>query len=205
MLSFSQYLSENYKNFIGPNSKEQREKWADEVWSILQKSYAPIGGIKGNGFKNKEDMIENIPFWKLYTKNDKVVAAAFYKDKGGRKAVAFATDGSDLGSRIVSEMFRSGLGVTYGEKSGPALGKMMKSVPWDELKGFLLMPNIVAKLTGDEVIPAEKFGIKNMNEKDRFTYEKFPQLRPYFYVRDLGGHMHLKVSMGTPNLPIIKK
>lgn len=49
MLSFSQYLNENYKNFIGPQSIPQREKWIDQAWDIVQKSYAPIGGIKGSG------------------------------------------------------------------------------------------------------------------------------------------------------------
>jgi hypothetical protein len=44
MLSFKQHINENYKNFIGPKSKEDREQWADEVWNILQKSYEVIGG-----------------------------------------------------------------------------------------------------------------------------------------------------------------
>jgi hypothetical protein len=202
MLSFSQYLSENYKNFIGPNSKEQREKWADEVWSILQKSYAPIGGIKGKGFNSKQDMIDNIPFWKIYTKNDKVVAAAFYKDKGGRKAVAIATDGSDLGKKIVADIYKASLGVSYGEKSGPALGTMMKTIDWDVLKNFMFTPDQLEKISGDKVIRVEKFGVDNLNGKDKFTYDKFPKLRPYFYVRELDGEMHLKAAMGTPGLKI---
>jgi hypothetical protein len=202
MLSFLQYLSENYKNFIGPNSKEQRERWADEVWSILQKSYAPIGGIKGKGFNSKQDMIDNIPFWKIYTKNDKVVAAAFYKDKGGRKAVAIVTDGSDLGKKIVADIYKASLGVSYGEKSGPALGTMMKTIDWDVLKNFMFTPDQLEKISGDKVIRVEKFGVDNLNDKDKFTYDKFPKLRPYFYVRELDGEMHLKAAMGTPGLKI---
>lgn len=205
MQSFKTYLSENYKNFIGPDSIPQREKWVDEVWEILQKSYAPIGGIHGSGFSSKKDMIENIPFWKLYTKNNKVIAAAFYKDKNGRKSVAIATDGSEQGKRIVSEIFKASLGVAYGEKSGPALAKMMKTVPWGELEKFLLVPEEMKKITNKKIIPIEDFGYENLNDKDQFTYNKFPELKPYFYVRDLAGKMHLKVSMGTPNLPIIKK
>jgi hypothetical protein len=203
MLSFKQYISENFKNFIGPKSKSDREKWADQVWDILQKSYAPIGGIKGSGFASKQDMIDNIPFWKIYTKNDKVVAAAFYKDKGGRKSVAIATDGSDLGKKIVGDIFKASLGVSYGEKSGPALGTMMKTVPWDELKNFLMTPDQVKKITGEDAIPVSAFGYENLDDKDKKTYDKFPQLKPYFYVRELGGEMHLKVSMGTPNLKIL--
>lgn len=203
MLSFKRHLNENYKNFIGPNSREDREKWVDQVWDVVQKSYAPIGGIKGSGFGSKRDMIDNIPFWKIYTKNDKVVAAAFYKDKNGRKSVAVATDGSDLGKKIVGDLFKASLGVSYGEKSGPALTTMMKNVPWETLKNFVLTPEQVQKITGKKVTPLGKFGVDNLNEKDKFTYDKFPELRPYFYVRSLDGEMHLKIAMGTPGLKII--
>lgn len=202
MLSFKQYISENFKNFIGPKSKTDKEKWVDQVWDILQKSYAPIGGIKGAGFSSKQDMVDNIPFWKIYTKNDKVIVAALYKDKGGRKSVAIATDGSDLGKKIVGDIFKSSLGVSYGEKSGPALATMMKSVPWETLQRFLFTPDQLEKISGEKVIRVEKFGIENLDPKDKFTYEKFPQLKPYFYIRELGGEMHLKAAMGTPNIKI---
>jgi hypothetical protein len=202
MLSFKDFLSENYKNFIGPSSITQRELWADQTWEILKKSYAPIGGVKGNGFNSKQDMIDNIPFWKLYTKGDKVLAAVFYKDKGGRKSVAIATDGSDLGKKVVGDIFKASLGVSYGEKSGPALGTMMKAVPWETLERFLFTPEQLEKISGEKVLHVEKFGVQNLDVKDKFTYDKFPQLKPYFYVRELGGEMHLKVSMGTPNLKI---
>lgn len=203
MLGFSNFIiTENYKNFIGPQSVVDRKKWVNQVWDILQKSYAPIGGIKGSGFKTKEDMIENIPFWKIYTKNGKVVAAAFYKDKNGRKAVAIATDGSDLGKTIVGQIYKASLGVSYGEKSGAALATMIKTVPWETLQNFLILPHVAARISGDELIPIAKYGADKLNPKDRFTYDKFPQLKPWFYVRELGGHMHLKVMMGTHNLPI---
>lgn len=202
MLSFKQYISENYKNFIGPSSKPQRKKWADQAWEILQKSYAPIGGIKGNGFNSKQDMIDNIPFWKLYTKGENLVAAVFYKDKNGRKSVAIATDGSDLGKKIVSDVYKSSLGVSYGEKSGAALGTMMKTIPWDTLKNFMFTPSQLEKISGEKVVTVDEFGVENLDTKDKFTYDKFPKLRPYFYVRELGGEMHLKAAMGTPNLKI---
>jgi len=205
MLSFSQFINENYKNFIGTSSTEDRRKWAPQVWNILQKSYQDIGGIKGTGFKSQEDMIQNIPFWKLYVKNDKVLVAVFYKDKNGRKTVAIATDGSESAMKVVGDVYKASIGVSYGEKSGPALGKMMKTVDWSDLEPFMLKPETVNKLTGDEVIPIKKFGTANLDEKDLFTYNKYPQLRPYMYVRELGGEMHLKVAMGTPNLPIIQK
>lgn len=205
MLSFKRYLVENYKNFIVPDSLNDREKWADEVWSILQKSYAPIGGIKGKGFTTKQDMIDNIPFWKIYTKNNKIVAAVFYKGKGGRKAVAIATDGSDLGKKIVADIYKASLGVSYGEKSGAALGTMMKTIPWDTLKNFMFTPGQLEKISGEKIMSLKQFGVQNLDDKDQFTYNKFPELRPYFYVRELDGEMHLKAAMGTPGLEIFKK
>ncbi len=205
MKSFKQHLNENYKNFIGPDSIPQREKWVDQAWDILQKSYAAIGGIKGSGFGSKQDMITKLPFWKIYTKGDKLVAAAFYKDKGGRKSVAIATDGSDLGKKIVGDIFKASLGVSYGEKSGPALATMMKTVPWEELQTFLFTPAQLSKISGEQIMTVAEYGPEKLDKKDKFTYDKFPKLRPYFYVRELDGEMHLKAAMGTPNLPILKK
>jgi hypothetical protein len=205
MITFKHYIEENYKNFIGAESKKDREKWVDQAWDIVQKSYSPIGGIKGSGFASKQDMIDKLPFWKLYTKGDKLVAAAFYKDKGGRKSVAIATDGSDLGKKIVGDIFKASLGVSYGEKSGPALATMINAVPWDELKNFLLTPAQLSKISGDKILAVAEFGPENLDEKDKFTYDKFPKMRPYFYIRELDGEMHLKAAMGTPNLPIYKK
>lgn len=205
MLSFYQFINENYKNFIGPSSIEDRRKWADQTWNILQKSYESIGGFKGSGFTSKEDMINNIPFWKIYVKNNKVIAAAFYKDKGGRKSVAIATDGSDEGSKIVDNIFKSSLDTSFGEKSGRALGKLMKAVEWTVLEPYLLKPEVVQRLTGDDLIPIAKYDLKRLDDKDRFTYDKYPKLRPYMYVRELGGEIHLKVSIGTPNLKIFTK
>jgi len=205
MLTFKKFISENYKNFIGSSSIDQRKQWVDQAWDILQKSYAPIGAIKGKGFSSKKDMLENIPFWKLYTKDDRLVAAAFYKDKGGRKSVAIATDGSDLGKKVVGDIYKASLGVSYGEKSGPALATMIKSVPWDELEKFLITPAQLSKISGDNILTVEKFGPENLDAKDKFTYDKFPKMRPYFYVRELDGEIHLKAAMGTPSLPIFKK
>lgn len=57
-----------------------REKYAEQVWDVLQFSYRDIGGIKGSGFSSIQDMIDNIPFWKMVTKNGEVHAVVMYKD-----------------------------------------------------------------------------------------------------------------------------
>jgi len=53
----------------------------DQVWNILQSSYASQGGIKGTGFGSKEEMIRKIPFWKIFRRGDQVKVVFLYKDK----------------------------------------------------------------------------------------------------------------------------
>lgn len=77
--------------------QEERKKYAQEVFDLLQKAYRKVDGIKGNGFESPEAMTAKIPFWKLVRKNDKIVTVVMYKAKDGRKMVAAGTDGSDVG------------------------------------------------------------------------------------------------------------
>lgn len=203
VLSFSQFLlTENFKNYIGfgEASIEGRKKYIDQVWSILQKSYSTIGGIKGSGFESKQALIEKMPFWKLYVQNDKVIAAAFYKDKGGRKAVAIASDGSQKAKQIIAGIYKASLTTSYGEKSGSAIGFLMKNVDFGVLENFLILPKDVKSVSGDDVTPVRDPA--KLNDKDRLTYDKFPQPRDYFYTREIGGESHLKVMVGTPGLRI---
>lgn len=79
-------LNERFINAL-PNDDDIKQKFADQVWDVLQYSYRELGGLKGSGFNSKEDMIKNIPFWKMVTKNGVVHAVVMYKDRGGRKSV----------------------------------------------------------------------------------------------------------------------
>lgn len=203
-IPFKNYISENFKNFIGKSSIEDRRKYADDVWEILQSSYAKIGGVKGSGFQSKEDMIENLPFWKIFVRNGKVLVALFYKDKSGRKTVACATDGSPEAKSILKKQFIASLGVSYGEKSKGTLVFLMKSVPFDTLKNFLIEPEDISKITGKKVTPATDFDLTQLDSSDQNIFKKYDELRDYFYVREIGGHAHLKVAFGTPGLIIVE-
>ncbi len=92
-MKFKNYFTEGINNLF---TKDKKQEVVDIVWDLLQKSYAPIGGIKGSGFNSKEDMY-NIPFWKTVTVNNKIVAGIMYKDKDFRKTVAVFTDGTKVG------------------------------------------------------------------------------------------------------------
>ena len=66
MLTFKSFIAEGFVNVILSKQDEDRKKYAKQVWDLLQSSYAKIGGIKGQGFSSVDDMIANIPFWKLF-------------------------------------------------------------------------------------------------------------------------------------------
>ena len=199
MLTFKRFLNEGFVNLINDNPK--KSDYIDAVWDMIQKSYAPIGGIKSRGFDSKESMMK-IPFWKIGTVNGKPVAVTFYKDKNGRKSVASGTDGSDDGKKRIVDMMKNELKRSYGEKSKASLGLMLNIVPPDVIKQFLIPPKEVAKLSGgDEIIPVK--GYKGELPKDaKMTLEKHPHLKDYGYLRDFGGTMMFKVMLGTPGKSI---
>ena len=189
-------LNERYVNIL--EDEETKRKYAKDVWDILQKSYADIGGIKGSGFNSIDDMIKNIPFWKLSVHNNVVDAVAMYKDKGGRKLVATGYNGSEVGRLAVTEMAKADLQRAYGEKSKGALGSLMKSVPWDVLKIFMLKPKESAKIR-----PIKGMNIKDLPDDAQYALNKYPHLIDYGYLRTIGDEWVFKVSMGTPGKTIV--
>jgi hypothetical protein len=200
MQSFKTFLNERFINAL-PKDEDIKRKYADAVWNVLQYSYKGIGGIKGSGFENKESMIQNIPMWKMGVKNGKVVAVILYKDKGGRKSVAMGADGSDVSKEVVKDMMRNDFQRSYGEKSKGALGALLKSVPFSVLEPFLLTPEQAGKLFKKDTIGLDKYDGELPPDAVR-TLEKYPELRKYGYMRDLGGKMIFKVAVGVPGKKI---
>jgi len=201
MKKFNTFIAERFVNAL-PNDTELKRKWVDDVWDLLQKSYAEIGGIKGNGFQDKEAMIAKIPMWKMAVKDGKLLAVILYKDKGGRKSVAMGAEGTDQAKAIVSNMFQQEVKRAYGEKSKKALGAMMKSMPWDVIQPFLMTPEQVKRTSGDDVQPVAKMKTSDLPKDAQFTLDKYPMLKPYGYLRALGDEMIFKVSLGSPGKKI---
>lgn len=202
-MKFKTYIKEGYTNFIGNSDEtiEKKRKWVDQVWDMLQAAYGDIGGIKGSGFKDKQDMIDNIPFWKIFHRGDVLIAAVLYKDTNGRKLVALGTDNSNQGKKILSDVFKNALKVSYGEYSGKLLNLIVKSVSFDRLEPYLLEPAYVQKLLDKQIIPPDP---KKLNVMDLETYNKFPKLHNYFYMRNFGDKAYLKICLGTPHLIVDK-
>lgn len=196
---FRKYIKEGYSNFIGKDSITDKQKWVDRVWDMLQSAYDDIGGIKGSGFTDKQDMIDNIPFWKIFHRGDKLIAVVMYKDTNGRKLVALGTDKSSAAKKILSNIFKEALNVSYGEYSGKLLNSIVKNVSYERLEPFLLEPIYVAKLLDKQIYPPIP---EKLNAVDAETYNKFPKLHKYFYMRDFAGKSYLKICLGTPHLII---
>lgn len=200
MKKFKEYMQERFVNAVDTKQMMQdlKVKYADQVWNILQKSYADIGGIKGSGFSSKEDMIANIPFWKMVINNGTVHGVVLYKDKDGRKSVAMASDGSDYAKKHLSSIVANDIKRSYGEKSKAALGTLLKNVPWSVLEAFTKTPQEAEKILGDPVTPITKLDKKDWPKDALLTLEKAPHLLKYAYVREIGGGPVFKVMFGTP-------
>lgn len=193
-MSFREFLSESFLNYF-IHDKEKREMVVDEVWDILQDSYRPIGGIHGNGFRSKEDMIKSIPFWKLVRRGGKIVTVVMYRDKAGRKMVAAGTDGSTEGKNGLAEILSDDLkrDRSYTELSGKLLSFVSNTVGESILAGYLMTPEQFSKVTGDEISDPPS---------DDPEVLKHSRIKKFFYQREIGGVMHTKVAMGTPGLSI---
>ncbi len=200
-----QIITERYVNAVGfgPEAQQVKQRYLDQVWDILQKSYAPIGGIKGKGFETKESMLD-LPMWKMGIRDGRVRAVIMYKDKNGRKSVAMGTDGSDEGNWFINDIFKNELSRSYGEKSKAALGKMMKTYPFDVLEPFLVSPDRVAEMNPqDRVIPIKQVPKQDWPADAVMTLNKYPQLIDYGYLRDITPETTLfKVMVGTPGKTI---
>lgn len=181
MLSFLDYINEAYVN---TQDKAVKLEYADAVWDILQYSYSKIGGIRGSGFTSKEDMVNNIDYWKIYKSNGIPCAVMLYKVKDKikgqllRKLVAVGTDGSEKGKAEIRKMMYAEIAHSraIGEVSGAPLhiyNKLFNNFE-GEYANFLVPAEEVSKYLGKEVEPTGKFT----------------------YIRKIGGEREEKVMYG---------
>jgi hypothetical protein len=191
MLEFKQYLNETFVNLF--NDDQKKFDIADDVWNILVKSYSKIGGLKGAGFKDKADMVKNIPFWKLGKKDGKIILVIMYKDKGGRKLVAIGTDGSPESKQLLQNVFTKEFERSYFEISGPLLRFLCKNFDLEFLKKYAKTPAEV------EVLLKEKIRKPIERELDAIPLP----LRSFVYSRQLGDEIHNKVMFGTSGKVIV--
>jgi hypothetical protein len=197
MKTFQQLMTinERFVNLIGNDQK--KSDYAEELYDILQKSYEPIGGIHGSGFENSQSMIEKIPFWKLAVKDGKIVAAILYKDKQGRKSVAVATDQSTIGKQQLANIIFADFSRAYIEVSSKMLSFLKKNTP----TGFL-NKNAIAFEKVQQLVKDDEIRRPSPNDEE---IKRHPELRDFFYQREIGGQWHTKIMLGAPGKNIRMK
>jgi hypothetical protein len=136
-------LLEHYVNLIDPDEKW---KYVDLVWDMLDKAYAQIGGFKSA--TSKEDLIQGTHLWKLTRRAGKITSVMIYKDQNGRKMIGMATDGSIQGKKDVSNVASDDVKLrrAWAEASGPAEKFLVKhgAIP--------IHAKFAKQLTGKEII-----------------------------------------------------
>lgn len=223
MIRFKQFINETIDNLFLTDT-DKREKYVDQIWDILQHSYAKIGGIHGAGFNSKEEMIKTLPLWKIYRKGDKVKAVLIYKDKNGRKSVAAGTDGESDSKKFFAKMKTDEFKTSraYSEVSDNALFFLIKNRKMDILKDIIPYKEAVriVKENGDEV---EQLSLRDQRAFIDEVVEFFSAKDAYklgmssddmrkiisalsgaCYRRKIGKYFHTKVMVGNTNSPRIK-
>lgn len=197
MVAFQSFISERFVNVIGTNDFDLKNKYAQQVWNILQTSYASIGGIKGSGFNSIDDMIKNIPMWKMVVKNGVVHAVVMYKDRGGRKSVAVGSNGSDYAKKHLADLMKVEITRSYGEKSKASLGAVMKLIPWDILKNYIKTPTEASKVIEKTTIAIEDVERNEWPSDAVTTLTRYPELLKFGYMRTISGKLTFKVMIGS--------
>ncbi|MCM1441117.1 MAG: hypothetical protein NC131_18235, partial [Roseburia sp.] len=168
-------LNERYETFFAPD-REQKKKYLDQVYELLQKSYARKGGL--HGLDNKEELIDDCDLWKLVRRGDTITAAFLYKTKrGGRKICYAGQNGTDQGKtdfyKVVAEDVR-----------------MTDRKAWAE--GDEQICHIYIDKYGATPLPA-------IMVKWLFPDKKIEKFDPdgYHYYRRIGPHLDRKMMFGN--------
>lgn len=170
-MKMMEILLEHYVNLF---SREEKEKYIDEIWDMLQKAYAPIGGFKSA--LSKDALIDESNLWKIVRRKGKVVSVSIYKDAHGRKSIAVATDGTEQGKSdlLKVKIDDTNLKRAWCEASGKVESLMKKA------NAKPISSRYAAKLTGKEILGYDVDGIH--------------------YTRLISGVPHLKAIYGFPKL-----
>jgi hypothetical protein len=158
------------ERFVNLHTPQEMTKYIDDIWDILQKSYANIGGFKSA--KDKQALIGKTGLAKLVVKQGKVIAVTIYKDELGRKSIAGGTDGSAEGKKWFLKMREEDIKLNraWAEVSGKMETIMIKG-------GATPIPNsMVAKILGKPILHYDQDG--------------------YHYTREIMGEPHTKIMFG---------
>lgn len=164
-------LNEHIINLFTDNEKA---RYANEVWDILQSSYEKAGGFKSS--ESLEQLIKKSGLWKIITRNGKISAVNIYKHQYGRKTIASGTNGTLQGKKDYFKLKNEDVD--------------LKRV-WGEVSGA---PEHLLKKYGATPIP-NKFA-EFLTKKLILSYDE----DGYHYVRLIQGEPHRKIIYGNVKL-----
>ena len=160
------------EHYINLHTPEEKSKYVDDVWDMLQKAYEPVGGFKSAA--SKDELIDDSSVWKLVRRGGKIVTVMIYKDKYGRKSIACATDGSIRGKTdlVKAKGDDNRLRRAWAEVSGAVERIMIRT------KATPVSNKYAEKLTGKVILGYDVDGIH--------------------YTRMIAGEPHVKAIYGYP-------
>jgi len=173
-------IHETFENLL-PGDEEKKAHYAEKIHAMLVASYAGSGGLKGGGTQTPEQLIHEIPMWKIFRRGTDIKAVVLYKDKGGRKIVAGGTDGTPAGIKGLAQMMKDDAlrGRAFAEISGKMLAFMQRTLGAEGLQSISIpVEQVIAHLN--------KFG-KEIHPVNEFEYER--KLR--------SGDVEKKLMIGT--------
>lgn len=189
MLTFKQFIAERVVNIgVGDDPQhELRQRHADQIHNILQRSYSTVKGgygMWGSGTPDESDAIyadihnpEHII--KATKRGDRITTVNIYKKTPyGRKSIASGTDGTREGK------------ADFLKNKGEDIQRTERNV-YGEVSGA---PEAVMTKLGAPVVPIPN--VKKILKGKRIHPEPDNQ----HYRRILGGEMMRKIMVGNPKL-----
>lgn len=170
---------ERFKPFKETDDIKFIKTHADEIWDIMQRSYAPIGGFLT--YKNIDDMLERVGYIRYgdWVNNTMSAAALYSKNKGGFKLVGCGTKhGEQEEKDIIYDIIKDD-------------AEEYSQWHWAEVSGP--MERIFQKCGGNP-IPAELAKQILGKEDENFIY-----CDDAHYKRLIGGKYHTKILYGFKN------
>lgn len=176
-----EFLIERILNLHTP---EQKAKYADQVWDLLQKAYQKVGGFKSA--VNKEELIGNPGYWKVAKRGDKITAVNLYRKIPQTNTFKVYASGAEAELDPEKQEYRA---TEQGKRDYTDIKKadVTQKRSWAEVSGA---PETFAKRLGAKPIP-NKYAAY-------LTGKEILELNPdgYHYTRLIMGEPHEKIIYG---------
>lgn len=156
-------------------SSDTKQELSQEMWDILDKSYAALGGFKS--YDSPEHMVHTPGTWVVsYDDNNTLTSGIIFKNQFGNKLVGLGTNGQPESKQDITHILNTMKSKRdfWAEVSGP-LEKMFNRMDLPKISN-----KYAEKLTGKAILELDEDG--------------------YHYVRFIAGQPIRKIIMGYPEI-----